>query len=76
MIGRGQRDADHGDPRICYCMRVHRSTLVAAILGGARTLAALQAATSAGTGCGTCRIDLLELLAAHAPSCPSEEHCR
>jgi NAD(P)H-nitrite reductase large subunit len=43
-------------------MRVRRSTLICAILGGAGTLEALQAATRAGMGCGTCRIDLLELL--------------
>ena len=45
-------------------MRVRRSTLVAAVASGAATLEALQAATKAGLGCGTCRIDLLELLAA------------
>ncbi|MEZ5963745.1 MAG: (2Fe-2S)-binding protein [Planctomycetota bacterium] len=51
------------DPRICFCMKVHRQTLLAAIRAGAHSLAALQAQTRAGTGCGTCRIDLLQLLA-------------
>ncbi len=51
------------DPRICYCMKVHKKTLLAAIAAGARTLSALQEHTRAGTGCGTCRIDLLQLLA-------------
>lgn len=55
--------SDAADPKICYCMKVHRGTLLAAIAAGARTLAELQARTRAGTGCGTCRIDLLQLLA-------------
>ena len=38
------------------------STLAEAIARGARTLEALQAATRAGMGCGTCRIDLLAML--------------
>lgn len=50
------------DPRICYCMKVHRQTLLAAIRAGADTVEALRQATRAGTGCGTCRSELLELL--------------
>lgn len=52
------------DPLVCFCMRVRQSTLVEAIARGAHTLEALQAATRAGMGCGTCRIDLLALLEA------------
>lgn len=52
------------DPLVCFCMRVRQRTLVEAIARGAHTLEALQAATRAGTGCGTCRIDLLVLLRA------------
>lgn len=51
------------NPRVCFCMKVHRNSLLAAIRAGAHTLASLQARTRAGTGCGTCRIDLLHLLA-------------
>ncbi|MEM7201426.1 MAG: (2Fe-2S)-binding protein [Planctomycetota bacterium] len=47
-------------------MQVYRDTLIEAIRGGARTLRQLQEATRAGTGCGTCRIDLLDLLADEA----------
>lgn len=43
-------------------MRVRMSTLTEAIARGAHTLEALQDATRAGMGCGTCRIDLLALL--------------
>lgn len=48
--------------KVCYCMRVHERTLRRAIAAGARDLQSLQDLTRAGTGCGTCRIDLLALL--------------
>jgi len=56
------------DPRVCYCMQVQRDTIIEAIRDGAHTVAAIGAVTGAGTGCRTCRIDLLALLAEHAPS--------
>jgi nitrite reductase (NADH) large subunit len=49
-------------------MKVHARTLLAAIAAGAHDLATLQQRTRAGTGCGTCRIDLLQILARHAPA--------
>ncbi len=49
-------------PRVCYCMKIHRNELEAAVAAGARTVEALREATSAGTGCGTCRSELLALL--------------
>ena len=61
----GRQRAEPGDtdtPKVCYCMRVHAATIRRAIRAGARDLAAIQQATKAGTGCGTCRIDLVELL--------------
>lgn len=54
------------DERICFCMHVHRSTLLAAIRAGARTVDALSAATRAGQGCATCRPDLQGLIDAEA----------
>jgi NAD(P)H-nitrite reductase large subunit len=58
------RPDDLATDKICYCMRVHEATLRRAIAAGARDLHTLAAWTRAGTGCGTCRIDLLELLRA------------
>ncbi|MCB9869775.1 MAG: (2Fe-2S)-binding protein [Planctomycetes bacterium] len=49
-------------------MRVTRGTLLAAIRGGARSVEALQYATGASTGCGTCHYDLLQLLADGGPA--------
>lgn len=53
---------DPNDPRVCFCWKVHRAELQRLIGEGARTLDELAAATRAGTGCGTCRSDLLRLL--------------
>jgi NAD(P)H-nitrite reductase large subunit len=50
------------DPRICFCMRVHEQELRTAIRAGADTVEKLRDTTRAGTGCGTCRIDLIALL--------------
>lgn len=59
------------DQRVCYCMRVSLRQIEAAIANGARTLAELQAVTRAGTGCGTCRFDLLDILARASVRPPS-----
>jgi len=53
------------DQVVCYCMDVTTGMLRAAIDGGARSVSALQDTTSACTGCGTCREDLLHMLAPH-----------
>lgn len=53
---------ERADPRICYCMKIHREELVAAIAAGARSVEDLREQTTAGTGCGTCRSELLALL--------------
>ena len=54
--------AEEPGPRICVCMKVHRETLRQAFLAGARSVEDLREATRAGGGCGTCRVDLIELL--------------
>jgi nitrite reductase (NADH) large subunit len=50
------------DARICDCNGVSKGMLVAAVREGNRSLEALCAATRAGTGCGSCRPRLRELL--------------
>lgn len=50
------------DPEICNCHHVSASTLTAAIADGCTTLPALSAATKAGTGCGSCRGQLANLI--------------
>jgi nitrite reductase (NADH) large subunit len=55
------------DRMVCNCHKVSASRLREAIGGGCTTLEALCGATKAGTGCGSCRGELVELLARHAP---------
>lgn len=51
---------------ICFCMKISKQALIAAIADGATDLTKLMHTSRAGTGCGTCRVDLLHLLAAQA----------
>jgi nitrite reductase (NADH) large subunit len=56
------------DPEICNCHHVCQSTIVAAINDGHATLPSLSAATQAGTGCGSCRGQLANLILKTAKS--------
>jgi NAD(P)H-nitrite reductase large subunit len=47
---------------ICYCYRVEKKTLVAAIESGCKTWESLSQATGACQGCGGCRWDLESLI--------------
>lgn len=55
------------DPEVCNCHHVCQSTLVAAIQDGCTTLPTLSATTKAGTGCGSCRGQLANLLLLNSP---------
>lgn len=55
------------DPEVCNCHHVCESTLKAAIADGCVTLPSLSAATKAGTGCGSCRGQLANLILKAAP---------
>jgi nitrite reductase (NADH) large subunit len=56
------------DPEVCNCHHVRRSALVSEIRGGCDTLARLSAKTDAGTGCGSCRGQLADLILKNAPA--------
>jgi ferredoxin-nitrate reductase len=47
---------------VCFCIGVRRGRLRQAIAAGATDLDALIKATRCCLGCGTCRIDVLDLL--------------
>ena len=47
---------------ICYCLRVDKPTIVAAIEAGCATVDDLSARLRVCTGCGGCRPDLDDLL--------------
>jgi len=55
------------DPEVCNCHHVCESTLVGAISDGCTNLSQLCSATKAGTGCGSCRGNLTNLILKHAP---------
>jgi nitrite reductase (NADH) large subunit len=50
------------DAQICNCNGVSKGTIVSAITSGCRSLKALCDATRAGTGCGSCKSQVGELL--------------
>jgi nitrite reductase (NADH) large subunit len=56
------------DPEVCNCHHVRASALVGAIRGGCDTLPKLSEQTCAGTGCGSCRGQLANLILQNAPS--------
>ncbi len=62
LLCSGELSPAASDPEICNCHHVCRSTLLAAIDRGATTLPSLSAATQAGTGCGSCRGQLANLI--------------
>ncbi len=51
-----------GDPEVCNCHHVKESTLLESIGRGCTTLASLSQETRAGTGCGSCRGQLANLI--------------
>jgi nitrite reductase (NADH) large subunit len=55
------------DPEVCNCHHVCESAVVAAIKDGCTALPVLSATTKAGTGCGSCRGELANLILKHAP---------
>ena len=62
----GRSGADQPDPgaTVCACFNVGQNTLMSAIAGGARSVAALGETTCAGTNCGSCKPELAALIAA------------
>lgn len=56
---------------ICQCAGVSKGAICAAIRSGCSTAEQVSAATRAGTGCGTCRVQLQELLASEGSTAPA-----
>jgi nitrite reductase (NADH) large subunit len=55
------------DRTVCTCHKVSESRLCEAIAAGACSLEALGELTKAGTGCGSCKQELVQLIARQAP---------
>ena len=54
----------------CICRAVTDERVCAAIDQGATTVEAVASATGAGTGCGTCRVHLADLIGERRQECP------
>ncbi len=63
-VGDGQTDKG---AIVCACFEVGRADIRRAAEAGARTVAAIGVATSAGTNCGSCRGEITRMLAAREP---------
>ena len=59
-------ESSSSDRTICNCNKVSESTLVESIQGGCRSIQGLADQTRAGTGCGSCKGLLAQLLDRHA----------
>ncbi|QEL13503.1 FAD-dependent oxidoreductase [Limnoglobus roseus] len=62
----GDISTSAADREICNCHHVTESCLVGAIKDGCTSLPMLSEATKAGTGCGSCRGQLTNLIMKHA----------
>ena len=56
------------DPEVCNCHHVCTSVLVGAARSGCDSLPKIAERTKAGTGCGSCRGQLADLILRHAPA--------
>jgi nitrite reductase (NADH) large subunit len=56
------------DELVCLCNGVSRGDIAACVAAGAQTLADVAARTRATTGCGSCKADVLQLVAWATPS--------
>jgi nitrite reductase (NADH) large subunit len=54
------------DRQVCNCHKVSEGVLKDAIANGADTVSLLSETTKAGTGCGSCKGELAQLIAVHA----------
>ena len=64
----GAARPEAGGRTVCTCKKVAKTSIVEAIVAGALSVEQLGEATGAGTGCGSCKPELLQLIAAHSPA--------
>ena len=57
----GDAAPDQG-PIVCACFEVGRHRIAAAVAAGHRNVAAIGAATTAGTNCGSCRAEIMGII--------------
>ena len=67
LAGGGEMTSLPDDTQICNCHIVCKGAIARAIEAGCTSVAAIGEKTRAGTGCGTCRPLLAQLIRSHAP---------
>ena len=63
LLAARRPDGAAPEPAVCVCMGVGAGAIRAAITGGCRNVAAVGAATKAGTNCGSCKPEIAAILA-------------
>ena len=72
LAGRPAAPMRERGPIVCVCHGIGTSDIRAAICAGARSVAAIGAATAAGTNCGSCRPAIARLLRAETAEAEEE----
>jgi assimilatory nitrate reductase electron transfer subunit len=56
---------------VCHCNGVSKGEIAACMAAGARTLRDVATETRATTGCGSCKADVLQVIAGATPIDPA-----
>lgn len=65
LAGRPADDMPDKGAIVCSCMSVGTNEIAGAVRAGCHTIAAVGAATQAGTNCGSCKSEITEIIHAH-----------
>jgi bacterioferritin-associated ferredoxin len=57
LKAKGEWDFPYKEEELCHCRAIATSKVDAAIIGGCRSVRAIARETSAGTSCGSCRVE-------------------
>ena len=58
LKAKGEWKFPYGEDEVCHCRGVSTARVDQAIIGGCHSVEAVKKATSAGSSCGTCRMDV------------------
>jgi assimilatory nitrate reductase catalytic subunit len=76
LSGKSTDGLTSAGPVVCACFGVGRTTILAAIAGGARSAAEIGARLKAGTNCGSCIPELKRLIAQNGPGAATDPEQR
>lgn len=60
---------------VCFCVTSNEDDIAAAIADGAHTVDQVGACCGAGTGCGSCREFIAEMIERSGAGCPGQGQC-